>query len=475
MRCGTLTFPTYRLVPDAQVAPRRREHRRALGPPARPGRRGLRAGPEGAAALRLRGGHVPRVNLPSPAFRAASRGTAFWRVSALLTRSEPSRPLSIPSASSRSHSGRFCACAVWASAHSRSSASGCTRAPALRPQRRDPLLGRRRRSSPRAPTCARPSGPARSSRRPSRAYLRIRYGSAVSLNSERSNGHDADVGAARSAAPPPRRSGGRARSGSAPRRQAWKSSSWPDSSSCHSPISSSTSSGMPSATARSSAQSVRWPRWPSDTATTVAPRVGRREGVGGERDEQRRRRPSSRARSPSASETTMLTARAQADAARCSSSSRVALARGGVVGGLVAVPAPVPELGVGVLGDQPARERVLQRVEDHDHARHAGQPQPPRLRRREPVGDRRRQPQVGAVGAPARARRRRRPGALSRSSAWSRRMNDSSARGSSSTPIGGGSSWPTRAACSAMPPSEQARARPPSIAAGRVGHSRRAR
>ena len=100
----------------------------------------------------------------------------------------------------------------------------------------------------------------------------------------------------------------------------------------------------------------------------------------------------------------------------------VALARRGVVGDLVAVPAPVPELGVGVLGDQAAGERVLERVEDHDRARDAGQPQPARLGRGEPVGDRRRAAAGRRRRARARARRRRRPGALSRSSAWSRRM-----------------------------------------------------
>ena len=76
------------------------------------------------------------------------------------------------------------------------------------------------------------------------------------------------------------------------------------------------------------------------------------------------------------------------------------LPRRGVVGGLEAIPLPVPELGVGVLGDHPAGERILERVEDHDHARHARQLQAPRLRGGEAVRNRDRQAQVRAVGDP---------------------------------------------------------------------------
>ena len=180
------------------------------------------------------------------------------------------------------------------------------------------------------------------------------------------------------------------------RRQAWKSGSAPDSSSCQAPISSRISSGIRSETSRSSFQSVRWPRWPSDTATTASPGAGagKESAASGTSSASP---PSSRVSSPSASETTTVVA-ARSGRGQVQLLQPRALARRGVVGDLVAVPAPVPELGVRVLGDQPARERVLQRVEDHDRARDAGQPQPPRLGGGEAVGDRRRQPQVRAVG-----------------------------------------------------------------------------
>ena len=155
---------------------------------------------------------------------------------------------------------------------------------------------------------------------------------------------------------------------------------------------------MPSATARSSAQSVRWPRWPSETATTVAPGsgAGNESAASGTSSGSP---PSSRASVAQRVGDDDRHRRAQARG-QVQLLQPLALARRGVVGDLVAVPAPVPELGVRVLGDQAARERVLQRVEDHDRARHAGQPQPPRLGGGEAVADRRGQPQVRAVGHP---------------------------------------------------------------------------
>ena len=77
MRCGTLTFPTYRLVPGRALAPRRT---RAIGArSARRRARGVEVFALGQKALRRYGfaaGTSPRVNLPSPGFaprRAARR------------------------------------------------------------------------------------------------------------------------------------------------------------------------------------------------------------------------------------------------------------------------------------------------------------------------------------------------------------------------------------------------------------------
>ena len=97
----------------------------------------------------------------------------------------------------------------------------------------------------------------------------------------------------------------------------------------------------------------------------------------------------------------------------------------GVVGHLVAVPAPVPELAAGQRVQQRARERVLQRVEDDDDARVA-------------AAQRRSSRRACSPASRAAAARRQRaptrrsgtrggstattPGARSRSSAWSRRM-----------------------------------------------------
>ena len=109
-------------------------------------------------------------------------------------------------------------------------------------------------------------------------------------------------------------------------------------------MSSRTSSGIRSATARSSAQSVRQPRWPSETATTAAARVGRRERVGRQADERRPRgRPRARARA-SLPDTTNVSAE-RAAAASCSVGEARAQLAARVVGDLVAIPAPVPELG----------------------------------------------------------------------------------------------------------------------------------
>ena len=101
--------------------------------------------------------------------------------------------------------------------------------------------------------------------------------------------------------------------------------------------------------------------------------------------------------SPSASETTIVTA--AREAAGCRSSSR----RAGAARRrrrLVAVPAPVPQLRVRVVGDQPRASGYWSGWKITIAARHAGQPQPPRLLAARPSPTEAGQPQVGAVGHP---------------------------------------------------------------------------
>ena len=77
MRCGPVTFPNYRLVPDSRWHLDARAPRRALGaaPPERRG--GVRAHPQGAAPDRLRRRRVAdHVNVPEPRLRAHRRNGA---------------------------------------------------------------------------------------------------------------------------------------------------------------------------------------------------------------------------------------------------------------------------------------------------------------------------------------------------------------------------------------------------------------
>ena len=130
-RCGPMTFPNYRLVPDT---------RWMLDLPARAGRRAQRAAPrarrrdlrrraQGARALRLRRGREPVDERARPRLRPdraqrALRGVRVLPVAA-------AHPSAIPSARSRSHSGPFCARARSAPAPTRAArASGRDRAPA---------------------------------------------------------------------------------------------------------------------------------------------------------------------------------------------------------------------------------------------------------------------------------------------------------------------------------------------------------
>ena len=83
-------------------------------------------------------------------------------------------------------------------------------------------------------------------------------------------------------------------------------------------------------------------------------------------------------------------------------------ARRGVVGHLVAVPAPVPELAAGHRVDHRAGHGLLERVEDDDDARGAAAEraqEATRLQRGEPGRRARRQARVGAVRHAARAER----------------------------------------------------------------------
>jgi hypothetical protein len=83
----------------------------------------------------------------------------------------------------------------------------------------------------------------------------------------------------------------------------------------------------------------------------------------------------------------------------------LALGLAGVVGALEAIPAPVPQLAAGRQGDDRARQLVLQRVEDHDHARLAQAAaqrahEAPSLARRDGVADPERHPRERAIGHP---------------------------------------------------------------------------
>ena len=453
MRCGTLTFPTYRLVPDARwhLADARIGARSAMRRPTR--RRGLRARPEGAAALRLRGGHVAAGQPAESGLRARRAARRSERVSALLTRSDPSRPLSIPSASSRSHSGRFCARAVCAErplaqldVGPRPRAGAAPAAP--RPTRRAESAIVTARSHVRTPFRS-----GEIVRRPSRAYLRIRYGQrgVVELGLlERARCPTSARRISRAASSSERRPS-QTRFGAAAARLVVRVVAGlalvPLADQQQHQLRHALGDARAAAPSRCGARDARATRRRRSRPAAGAGKESAASGTssGSRRPPRGRGRPARRRRRS-------FTA-ARRLAARCSSSSRSRWRAGGVVGDLVAVPAPVPELGVRVLGDQPARERILQRVEDDDRARDAGQPQPPRLGRGEPVADRRRQPQVARRRRPAPARRRRRPGAVSRSSAWSRRMN-ARARAGAAGRRSAAARRPAASACAAMRPSE---------------------
>ena len=139
--------------------------------------------------------------------------------------------------------------------------------------------------------------------------------------------------------------------------------------------------GRPATGVRSRAGRSRPPASPAAGTAGGCPRAGRRSA----------RRTSSSQRSawsvPNASSDGATISDARWVAAKSSSYRRVAAAPGALV--LARVVAPVPQLRVRVMGDHRAGQRVLQRVEDEQRARHAGELQPPCLAGREAVGHRR--------------------------------------------------------------------------------------
>ena len=351
--------------------------------------------------------------------------------------------MSTPICRRRSHSGWFCARAVCASAHSRSSRSGVGPRAGLPAARRRTPRRRPRRVTARSHVRT----PARSGVTVAAAEPRVledpvgEAGVVERLDLERARSRRRPQRISR--ARPRRRLRRRARRGSgrcaagrrSPRRRRIVLVPVADQQQ-HEPV------AMRSATARSSVQSVRQPRWPSETATTVAA-AGRAPG------RSRRRaatsvasRPASRSRRASSSLRRRTSATRSSAACSCSSSSRSRWRGRGVVGVLVAVPAPVPELGSpGCWARRPRAsgycsgwKMTIDRGSPTPRRSCAGAAAPgaPRGRRRRRRAAARRRRRARAAG-----RRRRRRGARSRSSAWSRRMKCSSARGSSRTPIGG--------------------------------------
>jgi hypothetical protein len=163
--------------------------------------------------------------------------------------------------------------------------------------------------------------------------------------------------------------------------------------------------------------------------------VGRREAVGGERDEDRLApglglEPGELVRGDERQ-------RRRRRGLGVEALEPLALRGRGVVRVLVAVPAPVPQLAPRLVGEQRPGERPLERVEHDDRGGPAREPaeQASRLPGGQECarcsGTRANAPNGSAPGSTATT-----PGARSRSSACSRRMNRSSERGRSRTAIG---------------------------------------
>jgi hypothetical protein len=192
MDCGVLTFPNYRLVPDARFI--LRAPRGAVGArSARRRERGVAVFVHGARTLRRYGfadGASVATNVPDAGFVPVVRRGRFTAYASCPLRattspsSPPAGPRSSlpgargtshasPSARTRSHRAALWRSAVWARAQSRSSTSGRTRSPARARSAATNASASATTSTARAHVRT----PARSGetvRRPRRAYFRMR-------------------------------------------------------------------------------------------------------------------------------------------------------------------------------------------------------------------------------------------------------------------------------------------------------------
>ena len=440
LRCGPLTFPNYRLVPDTRWharpaargavgarSARRRDARR----------RDLRARPaRGCGATASPPARARRPTCPTRASCPIARNAALrarTRAVRDALRAQPRRS-SMPERSSRAPTAARSARARSAPAPTRAARgrAACARPPARaapRPTRRRPSA-----TSPRAPTCARPPASGATVRRPEPRVLEDPVGqpgvverldARTGRSRRRRRGSAARPPRRRAAAEPDevRRARGRPRSRGRRRH----------SSSCHSPTAAARARGMRS---RDRAQ-----QRPVGAAAEVAERDGDdRRRRGRAPGTSRRRAARARPRGPPRARGARARRRRRTSAPRarpprsCSSSSRSRRRGAGVVGAPRSGPSASTRARSPGAGAISARaERVLQRVEDHDR-RAARRPGSVRSSRRawraaSASADRRAAAARRRRRARAAARRRRRRGARSRSSAWSRRMKRSSARG----------------------------------------------
>ena len=372
LACGPITFPNYRLVPDTRWmldAPRTAVGARS----AQRRERGVAVFTIGRETLRRYGfadGASPLTNVPDPGFAPLVRVRAPQRVLGV-----SGSALTIPSSRSRSHSGAFWCSAVCSSAQARSSASGPHRVPAAARSAATHASGSgggRHRLRPGGD-----AGQRRRDRPPAEAGVLqdpVRQPGVVErLDLER---HDPDVraedeagGLLVGALPEPHERSAPRGTPRSPRRRG-------TSSSCHAPTSSSTSSGIRSVTARRSAQSVRRPRCPRDTATTVPPGSGAGKSSA-ESGTSSAVRPSSRSSSSRRTDAAIVSVGPLRGRLVVGGEPRAA-ARRRVVGVVEAVPAPVPELGVlpaRLRVEERAGQRPLHGVEDDDDARPAASEQ----------------------------------------------------------------------------------------------------
>ena len=359
MRCGPLTFPNYRLVPDSRWhldAPRtavsaRSARRRATGVAVFP------THPQGPAPLRVRRRRLAdhqraRSRLPAGLPQRVVRGLRGLRLSSHpRRRSLPSRPDSTPSASRRSHSGAVLAAARSGPAPMRAASwSGLVRVPACERSAatnasasgatstaRSHVRTPARSGVDRAPAEPRvledPVGEAGVVERPSARRGRCR---------RRRTG---------SAAPPPRPSGARARRGWAPRGTRGSRRRRPTRRRATRRRAAARAPASPRPPARRSRQSIAVAEVPERDGDDRGARVGRGEAVGGERHQRglaaRRALEVGERLGGHEDEVGALAGE------RVQREQPLAHPLRRVVGLLVAVPAAVPELGVRVAGRAP--------------------------------------------------------------------------------------------------------------------------